>query len=223
MRTPNANLAGTLLMALTAATALPAMAQSRDIERQLRDQLRQTTLDLRGAQDENAQLKARLQSQPPPPPPAAAPVAAEKARSASEAAPLRSALQAEKARSDLLQQQLDALQKEQQAWHEGYQKAIAAAKDRDAAAQKYQALYQEAAAGAKSCDDRNAQLVDISEQLLQRYRDKGMWQALRADEPLTGIPRVQLEQFAQEYHARIVDLKAAPATAPAASSGESDK
>ncbi len=217
MRMPNANLAGALLVTLAAATALPALAESRDIERQLRDQLRQTTLDLRGAQDENAQLKAKLQSQPAP----AAPVVVEKAPAAVDAAPLRHSLQAEKARSDQLQQQLDALQKEQQAWREGYQKAATVAKDRDTAAQKYQALYEEAAGSAKSCDDKNAQLVDISEQLLQRYRDKGMWQALRSDEPLTGIPAVQLEQFAQEYHARIVDLKAAPATAP--SSGEPNK
>lgn len=219
MRMPNANLAGALLVTLVAATALPALAESRDIERQLRDQLRQTTLDLRSAQDENAQLKAKLQSQPAP----ATPAVVEKAPAAVDTAPLRRSLQAEKARSDQLQQQLDALQKEQQAWHEGYQKAAAVAKDRDTAAQKYQALYEEAAGGTKSCDDKNAQLVDISEQLLQRYRDKGVWQALGSDEPLTGIPAVRLEQFAQEYHARIVDLKAAPATAPAASPGESNK
>lgn len=219
MRMPNANLAGALLVTLVAATALPALAESRDVERQLRDQLRQTTLDLRSAQDENAQLKAKLQSQAAP----VAPVVVEKAPAALDTAPLRRSLQAEKARSDQLRQQLDALQKEQQAWHEGYQKAAAVAKDRDAAAQKYQALYEEAAGSTKSCEDKNAQLVDIGELLLRRYRDKGMWQALRADEPLTGIPRIQLEQFAQEYHARIVDLKAAPATVPAASSGESDK
>lgn len=207
MRTPIAILAsGTGLALLIAAAS--AQAQSRDVERQLRDQLRQTTLELRAAQDDNAQLKARLQTLP-----ASAPAPAPPPPVVDNSGPLRRSLQAEQQRSAGLQQQLEALQKEQQLWRDGYQKAAAVAKERDLQAQKNEALHQDAEARAHSCEDKNAQLVGISEQLLQRYQDKGVWQSLRDDEPLTGLHRVELEKLAQEYHARIVDQKAA---APAA-------
>lgn len=188
-----------------------AQAQQSPAEARLRDQLRQTTLDLRQAQDENSALKLKLE-QATPAVPAAQPAAA-----AADQAKLRGLavqVQAGNARATALQRQLDEAQKSLEQWKQAYDQVVALAKARDAEAKKYQGLYGEADTRGKSCEADNVKLVQIGDELLERYKHKGVWSAMGDAEPLTGLHRVDMEKLAQDYHARIVDATVKPAPAP---------
>lgn len=202
-----------LLLAAGALCCAGAQAQQSPAEVRLRDQLRQTTTDLRQAQDENAELKLKLQQAQQP----AAPAPAAKPAPAVDDARLRSLAgkaEAESARAASLQQQLDQAQKALEQWKQAYEQAVALARGRDAEAKKYQALYTEADTHGKSCEADNVKLVQIGGELLDRYKHKGVWSAVSDAEPLTGLHRIEMEKLAQDYHARIVDATVQPAATP---------
>jgi septal ring factor EnvC (AmiA/AmiB activator) len=55
----------------------------------------------------------------------------------------------------------------------------------------------------QACEDKNAQLARLGGELLRRYRDKGLLDALKQAEPFTQIERVKMENLWQEYRDRI--------------------
>jgi chromosome segregation ATPase len=62
------------------------------------------------------------------------------------------------------------------------------------------------------CTADNRKLGAISAELLGRYENKGVWDAMVEREPLTQIKRVELENLVQQYDDRIVEsLVTAPA------------
>lgn len=63
------------------------------------------------------------------------------------------------------------------------------------------------------CTADNQKLGALSKELLSRYADKGMWDAMLVREPLTQIKRVELENLVQQYGDRITESQVAPATA----------
>jgi DNA repair exonuclease SbcCD ATPase subunit len=195
-------------------------AQPTDTEARLREQLRETTLELRRAQDENAALRARQQEQQSAA--AAAPAAAQPAEPDRTGA-LRKSLSDRDRRIADLQQQLSEYEEKQKAWQDANSKATDLLRQRDAQvsqlegqAKQLQAAYQQLQASGRSCEEKNTQLVVISGELLKHYEDKGVWSALRDAEPLTRIHRIELEKLAQDYQIKIKDrtLKAAPASKP---------
>lgn len=63
-----------------------------------------------------------------------------------------------------------------------------------------------------ACTADNKKLGALSKELLGRYADKGMWDAMLVREPLTQIKRVELENLVQQYDDRITESSVAPAT-----------
>jgi hypothetical protein len=183
-----------------------AHAESDAMQQRLLDQLRQTTLQLRQVQDENAELKSKLDAANGRL--AARPAAAPQAHSEDPA--LRRKLAVQTSRSEALEQQLAQTQKVLAEWKQGYGKAVDVARARDADAKKYEALYKASHARATACTADNAQLVTIADELVSRYKGKGVIEALRDNEPLTGIHRVSLEKLAQTYHDKVVDATVVP-------------
>ncbi len=55
----------------------------------------------------------------------------------------------------------------------------------------------------QACDDKNMELARIGGELLQRYRDKGLMDALKQAEPFTQIERVRMENLWQEYRDKL--------------------
>jgi len=53
------------------------------------------------------------------------------------------------------------------------------------------------------CAEHNARLYAIGEELIRKYRDKGVVKALLQKEPLTQIERVEFEKLAQDYKDKI--------------------
>ena len=172
------------------------------LEARMRDQLKEAVTQVRQLQIENASLKADLAKAA-----AATPALAAAAApaDASGSAELQSSLDQQTTRADALETQTAQLKKTLSQWQQSYDQATALARDRDAAAKKSEALYQGLRTHVDTCEKNNATLLSISEELLSRYKNKGVIAAARDREPLLGLHRVELERLAQEYHARIVD------------------
>lgn len=63
----------------------------------------------------------------------------------------------------------------------------------------------------------NLRLFEIGNDLLDRFERKGVWSALRAAEPFTGLKRVELENIVQDYRFALEDQRVdAPTAVPAA-------
>jgi YD repeat-containing protein len=199
-----------MLTALVFAVAAPASAQQRsDAEDRLRDMLRQTTIELRDAQSQNLELRAKIDELNAK---GAAATASAPRANVDTAALRRAQSEAEQLRTALAEARR-AIEERDQAmaqWQLAYGQAEQLARTRDADAKRLDELQQTLTQRVDTCERDNAQLVDVAEEVLEKYRRKGVWDAMRDAEPLTGIHRVQLETLAQKYHARILDLQAKP-------------
>jgi chromosome segregation ATPase len=58
-----------------------------------------------------------------------------------------------------------------------------------------------------SCEESNANLCIIGEELVKAYKNKGITTAILEKEPLTQIKKVELEQLTQKYKENIEQLK----------------
>ena len=57
------------------------------------------------------------------------------------------------------------------------------------------------------CRDRNARLCIIAQELVERYKNKGVGDAIAQKEPFTQAGKIELEKLLQEYQFRIEDEK----------------
>jgi ABC-type transporter Mla subunit MlaD len=57
------------------------------------------------------------------------------------------------------------------------------------------------------CIANNADLIIISEELVSKYKDKGLGAVILAKEPITQVKKVELEQLAQQYRDEIEQRK----------------
>jgi hypothetical protein len=53
------------------------------------------------------------------------------------------------------------------------------------------------------CEAMNRKLYELSNALLDRYRQKGILDVLNENEPLTGLGKVNTETLEQDYHNRL--------------------
>ena len=58
------------------------------------------------------------------------------------------------------------------------------------------------------CEDNNANLCLIAEELIGAYETKGVGDVILHKEPLTQIKRVELEHFAETYREKVEQQKA---------------
>ena len=61
-----------------------------------------------------------------------------------------------------------------------------------------------------SCESKNLQLYTYANDLLERYRTKGVWSALAQKEPVLGFKEVAMENTLQEYRQKFTSQKAKP-------------
>lgn len=174
-------------------------------DERLRAQLRQTTLDLRSAQEQLSSLKAENEALKAAAAAPAAPVVdgralrqaeSRAASAASEAAALKAQVEADKA----------ALAK----WEAAYKEAAEVARSRDGELRRLSEVNTTASTYGRDCAVKNRELVDISLELLTAYKNKGVFSALAQSEPLTGLARVKLENAAQDYAGKIADRTLPP-------------
>ncbi len=69
----------------------------------------------------------------------------------------------------------------------------------------------------QSCAEHNVELANLAEAVLKRYSDSGGWHRVARSEPFTRLSQTRVENLADEYRARVQELKAPkPAAAPPA-------
>jgi chromosome segregation ATPase len=60
------------------------------------------------------------------------------------------------------------------------------------------------------CGNRNRELLTLNQQLVEKYRDKSVWQQLAELEPVTGIASVDSESAAENYRFQLHQLQVTP-------------
>ncbi len=188
-------------IALLASLCVPGVASAQSSDAKLRDQLRQTIIELRRVDDENASLKAQL---------------AQLTAAQDAARHLEASLATEKKKShraDVLQQTVQQLQQnlQQLQAHDAQQAVLL---------NQYYSQYRVLSARltqtqghVDTCSARNAYLVQLSDELVQHYHDRGFFDVLLSKEPLTGLKRVEMEKLAQDYRGKVQDQRYPPAAA----------
>jgi chromosome segregation ATPase len=171
-------------------------AFGQSLEDRLRDQLRQTTDQLRQVQDGQAALQAQK-------------AAAEQER-------------------DALKKQVAELQEKlshnrPDTAVQGYQQQVA--KDKEALAQashsiqeaqreheRLQSAVTNQATMLSACEQKNADLLKLGNEILDRFEHFDVADAVSLSEPFVQQDRVQLEKLAQDYGDRLYDGKFDPRT-----------
>jgi pyruvate/2-oxoglutarate dehydrogenase complex dihydrolipoamide acyltransferase (E2) component len=182
----------------------------------MRDMLRQTTIELRDAQNQNVELRSQIEQMKAQQATAAA-APKPKASPAPEIAALdraRRELDVSRSSVEELRRAVEERDKVLAQWKQALEQTEQLARTRDADAKRLDQRQQDLDTRLQTCERDNSELVGIANELLTRYREKGVWDALRDAEPVTGIHRVKLETFAQQYHAKIVDRQAPSQEAP---------
>lgn len=59
----------------------------------------------------------------------------------------------------------------------------------------------------KLCEQKNAELYEANVDLLERYNDKDFWDALKQQEPFTGLGAVEIENLVEDYRYKLEDLR----------------
>jgi len=194
-------------------TAGTASAQS--IEDRLRTQLRQTALDLRQAQDAQAQLQADKTTVEQQRDKALADVkqaqadlAAAKGKSGAEVAAEHS-LAAEKASRAQDDQQLAKFKS-------GYEDLLTLSRSRDAERTQLQTALKGQQTKLETCEAKNVQLYQVGHDVLNAFEHVGLGTFVNSREPFAQNTRVRYDMIAQNYGDKLYAGKYDPnAIAPA--------
>jgi len=89
--------------------------------------------------------------------------------------------------------------------------AAAQLKRQDAAQGTLLGRYDEQARLVADCSDKNERLTQLNAELLDRYRNKGVWDAARQREPLLGLSDVATFNLVQAYRDKAEAERHAPA------------
>ena len=184
-----------LAIALLIGASQCASAQS--IEDRLRDQLRQTTLQLREAQDAQASLQAQK-------------AAAEQERDTLKKQV--AALQGEVAHAKHGGNEAQVLQQEVGKYKDQLAQATDAAKSAQADHDKLQGAVVGQAALLEACQQKNTQLLAVSNEILDTFERVDLNDVIGLNEPFVQSARVKLENMSQDFGDRIYDGKFDPRT-----------
>ncbi len=201
-------LAGSLIGPVHAADPDSRNSREREMLRRAQEALRQSEAEKsdlsRARLDAEQKLKTLTQE-------------LETARNGSRSgqAALRSQLQAAAAAQTDLQGKLDESNRQVAALTSRQRDTAGQLAAREAEVKQLQQDLQTTKATGASCEAKNIQLYQYSQELLDRYRSKGVWAALSQKEPLLGLKEVKMENIVQEYHDKLASQRiATPPPAP---------
>lgn len=199
---------GVIVLALL--TAWPVMAQDPSARAQARERelLRRAQAAQREAEarsDALAQEKAKLATQIEEVRAATARVEASGAKERRRAQELQKALEAavtEKTRIEServnLQGQVSELETRLKKTKEELQATRSALEEERRALEENRAALASQRAAMAACTLKNGELAGIAQDVLARYRDVGLWDAIRRREPFTGQRRVEVENLIED-------------------------
>lgn len=57
------------------------------------------------------------------------------------------------------------------------------------------------------CADKNLKLYGVANEVMGKYRDQGVWDAMKRKEPFTGLRQVEVENLLEEYRDRASEAR----------------
>lgn len=187
---------------LALASAISAHAEDSDIDR-LRQALRDATAQMRNLDDQRLALQNQLSAS-----------MQERDRLKSDVAAAKARIKAvEKAHREAVaefNQRLEERNQVLEKWKAAYEEAATVARTKDAERARAEAEANSFKASTKTCAERNIKLVQIGRELVDRLANVHFGDILAAQEPLTGIKRVQVQNLLQDYQDKILEQKAQP-------------
>lgn len=191
-----------ILIASLCAVALPAVNAYADSELdRLRDALRNSTGQMRALEDQRTALQGKLAQSEKDNTALKGQVDAAKARARQAEKDYR---QAVTEFNERLEERNQTLEK----WKEAYGEAATVARTKDAERAKFEAESNTFKASTKACTAKNQELVKVGRDLLVKYEDVTLGDALLTREPLTGIRRTQVQSVLEEFDEKISDQTA---------------
>jgi chromosome segregation ATPase len=171
-----------------------ANAQESETDR-LREALRQATLQARSAEDQRNALQIKL------------------TKAEGDKTALKTELDKAKAKIKELKQdykqavtdfnsRLEERNQQLEKWKEAYTEAATVARAKDAERAKFEAESSTFKASTETCTQKNEELVKVNGELLADYKDVTLGDALLAQEPVTGVRRVGVQQKLEDYDER---------------------
>lgn len=187
-----------LVFSLIASLLLVSALRADEVsDKRLRDQLRQTMLEMRKVQDENSELQMKLAGV------AAQAKPVESARaSRAEIDKVRGGMKQEISK---MQAEMDAINERLSAAQQSLADALKQLDEKNTLLKSAQGRVGVVGVRIARCEKDNVDLVRISGELLQRYHDMGVWEAIWTKEPLTGLMRVRRENLVEKYRGQIID------------------
>ncbi len=203
-----------ILLALHLAPVLAAQEVSPG-EAKLREALRNSMLQLRTAQTEKAELEAAHAISEAKVAELTAALEKITRQSMDDQAASRKTEAELNAKNEALQAEVNRLTESLAKWKEGYAKAEAFARAKEA--ERARLADEKSVLQARVRDHRsqNLQLHGTALEILKRYEEYSTGKALAAREPFTRITRARLETIVQDYKDKIDDNRIRPETAPA--------
>ena len=186
-----------------------ATASAQSLEDRLRDQLRSTLNELHQLQDQQTSLQAQK-------------AAAEQERDAlkAELAQAQAKL-AHAGESAAAKAQAQSLATEVAQYKAAADQATGTAQQAQADRDKLQASLADSQKLLGVCEDKNAKLLKIGNEILDAYQQFDVGEAIAANEPFISIHRVKLENMAQDFDDRLREGKFDPnAKQPSPSGGK---
>ncbi len=192
-----------LVLSATLRLSVGAQAQSPSETDRLREALRSATAQTRQLEDQRTALQAKV-----------ADAEREKALSKAQVDAAKAEVrQIEKQQREAIEEfnkrlaeRDDTLEK----WKTAYEEAATVARTKDAERAKFEGEATAYKASTKSCVAKNTLLVKAGRELLQRYKSVTIGDALVAQEPLTGLRRVEIQNDLQTINDKFLDQKATP-------------
>lgn len=187
------------LVLLAVLTATGARAQS-ETDR-LRDALRSATAQVRSLEDQRVTLQAKL---------AEADREKERARRDVDAAKAQiKELEGEYREAvNQFNQRLAERDETLEKWRSAYAEAATVARSKDAERAKFEGEANAFKARTTSCEAKNVKLVGVGRELLTRYRQLTIGDALIASEPMTGLRAVEIQNLLQDFGDKILEQRA---------------
>lgn len=192
-----------LVAALMAAAMFCGAARAESEADRLREALRSATAQARQMEDQRTALQARIAD-------ADREKAALKAQVDAAKAEVKQIQKQHREAVDEFNQRLEERNQTLEKWKGAYEEAATVARTKDAERAKFEGEAAAFKASTKSCQAKNTQLVNVGRDILKRYRSLTLGDALVTTEPLTGLGRIDAQNFVQDSTDKLLDQKATP-------------
>jgi chromosome segregation ATPase len=195
---------GGLALAVGLGLSVGVNAQQTQSEAdRLREALRNFTAQVRTLEDQRTAMQAQLAE-------------LTRARDGFKAEADEAKVQAKKAETDYrtaVREFNDRLEERNQTlekWKDAYTEAATVARTKDAERAKFEGESKAFKASTRACTIKNQELVKVGRELLARYEGVTFGDMLVANEPLTAIGRVRVQNLLQDYGDKVLNQKIEP-------------